>query len=338
MQRAGVGGVVVGALLVSFETFAAPPSASGSSMRLEYHRALGAEACPDADAWRDMVVAKIEGAADPFEATGANVLLVTMERRPNGFRATFDVRDAAGLSQGTQEQIAATCPEAARALATSASLLFLARPTASSTPVAVLPVPSPRAPRPLPSPTAAATGRRFRVQLGASAGAAAGFSPFVTPSFGALVGLRFPLGDAGTATALAISVEGRGDLPSSSQSFSGPQGQSARVHGTFIGGTLAPCAHGAGWLMGCLLVTVGEVRAELGPDTTPAAQAALFVGVGARAGVEVPLLRGRPGLALRLAVDGWFSIARPEARIAGAPVWTAPPAAGNIGAAVVALF
>jgi hypothetical protein len=99
-------------------------------MRLDYQRSPGAEACPDADAWRDAVVSKIEGAADPFNEAGSHVLRVVMERRAAGYRATFEVFDASGRSMGAQEQTAATCPEAARALAVGASLLFVARPTA----------------------------------------------------------------------------------------------------------------------------------------------------------------------------------------------------------------
>ena len=308
--------------------------AQGQRIRLDYQRAPGAEACPEADAWRDAVVSKIEGAADPFSETGPRVLRVTMERRGVGYRAAFEVFDASGRSMGAQEHTAATCPEAARALAVGASLLFVARPAPPPPPTP--PTTAPPLPAPLPPP--APPVRRWRMQVGAGAGAAAGFSPFIAPSFAGFVGVRFPLREGDAAPAFALSVEGRGDLESSGSSIAGPGGQTAQVRAAFAGGTLAPCMHAGRWFLGCVLLTVGQVRSTLGPDATPEGRAAVFVGLGGRAGVEFPILRGQPALAVRVALDGWFSLARPEVQIAGEPVWTAPQGAGTLGAYLVTLF
>lgn len=327
----------------------APTNPASASTRLDYQRAPGAETCPDADAWRDAVVSKIEGAADPFNATGPNVLRVTMERRATDYRATFQVIDAAGSSRGAQEQTAATCADAARALAVSASLLFVARPAPhqpsaaplpppSTFPPSSSPSPSPLPPPGMPPPHAHPQGRRWRVQLGAGAGATAGFSPSIAPSFAGFVGLRFPLTPGEDGPAFAISIEGRGDLEGAGSRVDGPGDQTAQVRTSFAGGTVAPCLHGGRWFLGCILLTSGRVRAALGDDTAPGAQDAPFVGFGGRAAFELPLVRGSFLLAVRVALDGWFSIVRPEVRIEGAPIWTAPQGAGALGGYVVTLF
>jgi hypothetical protein len=305
-------------------------------MRLDYQRAPGAEACPDADTWRDAVVSKIEGAADPFSEAGPQVLRVSMDRRGVGYRAAFEVVDALGRPMGAQEHTAATCPEAARALALGASLLFVARPAAPPPPPQTTAPPLP--PPPAPQPPQTTPARRWRVQVGAGAGAAAGFSPFIAPSFAGFAGLRFPLREGDDAPAFAISIEGRGDLESSGGSVVGPDGQTAQVRAAFAGGTLAPCIHASRWFLGCVLLTVGQVRSTLGPDATPETRGAVFVGLGGRAGLEIPILRGPPAFAVRVALDGWFSLARPEVQIAGEPVWTAPQGAGTLGAYLVTLF
>ncbi len=313
-------------------TFAEPAPAT----RLDYQRAPGAETCPDADAWTDAVVSKVEGAADPFTPNGANVLRVTMERRANGFRAAFEVFDAAGRSQGTQEQTAPTCAEAASALALGASLLFVARPSPAPTsppPAFAPPIASPPLSKPLQPPPPSS--RWWRVQVGAGAGGALGFSPSVAPGFAGFVGMRFALREGEGAPAFSVSLEGRGDLESTGSTLSGPQGQTAQVHAAFGGATLAPCGHGR-WFLGCALFTLGEVRANIGANVPD--QGALFVGLGARVGAEFPFLRGPFTLAGRVALDGWFSIVRPEVAIEGTPVWTAPQGAGVLGAYLVALF
>lgn len=334
-----IAGALALAALMSLPSVASAQAPAGFAgrTRLDYGRAPGAEACPDAGAFRDLVVAKIEGAADPFTPAGPNVLRVTMERQGAGHRAAMEVFDAAGRSLGMQEQAAPSCAQAARALAVDASLLFVTRPAAPAA-TAIPPAAVPSVPAPPPPPPPARPGRRWRFEVGAGAGASAGFSPFIAPAFGGFVGFRVPLGEGERPAAFALSIEGRGDLEARGDALTGPQGQAGQLHASWAGGTLAPCLHSSRFFLGCMLLTVGEVRASLGDGAAPGSQGALFIGLGGRAGVELPILRGTPTLAVRVALDGWITLVRPGARVDGDIVWTAPQGAGTLGAYVVALF
>ncbi len=322
-----------------------PPTAptnaiTANGTRLEYQRAPGAETCPNEETWRDALASKIEGGADPFTPSGSTLLRVTMERRPAHFRATAEAFDALGRSLGAEEQTAATCAEAANALARTVSILFLVfRPPSPTAPPNPAPPPPPKtAPPAAPPPAIAPPGRKWRVQMGLGAGGAVGFSPSLAAAFGGFVGVRFPLAEGESAPALSLSLEGRGDLESSGQTLSGPQNQTARLKATFAGGTLAPCAHGARFLLGCVLLSVGQVRATLADAVDPEARGSLFVGLGGRVGGEFPFLKGRVTLAARVTVDGWFALVRPGVTLDSVPIWTAPQGAGALAAHLVALF
>lgn len=312
-----------------------PSNAAGPQVRLDYRRAPGAETCPDEASFRQVVAAQTQGGLDPFSPNASAVLRVTFEPAPpgRGFRGTLELLDRNGQPAGADRKEEPTCAAAARALALSVSVLFLAPPQAVQPPVPAsspaagsaapsLPVPPPVS-RPLPA---------VRVQIGAGALVGFGFGPNPSPGFGAFIGLRFPR----SLPAFGLFVEGRGDFDSSGDVVALPDA-AAKASAGFAGGSVAPCGY-MRWFFGCGLFTAGVVRGSAGEGYEPAQQASLFAGLGGRVGAELWLVEGRPSFGLRFAMDGLFLLSRPSV-IAGADrIWQAPLGAGAASAHLVALF
>jgi hypothetical protein len=130
--------------------------------------------------------------------------------------------------------------------------------------------------------------------------------------------------------AASLSLELRGDAPSTRDNGSGP----GQVRAGSLQGTLAPCAR-YGVASFCVLGAIGLLYARSAEITDPRSDQALFVTVGARVQGDWPLSRT---FSLRVHADGSFDLRRASLQIDGANAWTAPLFAVAAGAGVVAHF
>lgn len=329
-------------LLVSHRAMAQPATATSPiGIRLDYQRAPGADTCPDEAAFRATVAAQTRDGADPFAANAARVLRVTLApaspaSRAGSFRGTLEMFDAAGRPAGAETKQAPTCAAVARALALSASVVFLSAPAPVSPSPAVPVAPAVRGTSTAPAPTAptapATSPPAVRVLVGAGALVGLGFAPNPSAGFGGFVGLRFPR----AVPAFGLYLEGRGDVDSGGDVVSLASG-AARPSAGFAGGTIAPCGH-VQWFFGCGLVTLGVVRGSAGEAYEPDQQTSFFAGLGGRAGADLWIVEGPPAFGVRLAVDGLVALSRPAIFAAGELVWQAPIGAGAAAAHLVARF
>lgn len=311
---------------------------SGRGTRLEYVRAPGAEACPDEATFREALAAQMPSGADPFVPSGPNLLRVTLAPASPGagFNATMELFGSDGRAIGADTKQAPTCAAAVRAQALGASVLLVSSPAAPVPPLPAAPVVT-TPPRPVPTiapllPPAPPLPPVVRVQLGAGGLVVLGTAPNPSAGFAGFVGLRFPR----LLPAFGFTLEGRADLGASGGVVALARG-AAQARASFAGGSVAPCLHGR-WFFGCGVFTIGAVRGSAGEAYAPAEQAALFAGLGGRVGAEIMFVEGRPSFGVRLAVDGLFTLVRPEVYADAERIWQAPSASGSAGVYLVTLF
>jgi hypothetical protein len=300
------------------------------SVRLDYTRAPGAEACPDERAARGAIAAKLgyDPAASPSSADHT-LLTVRLARGAGGFVATAERRDLAGRVLWTRPPLVdADCRHLIDVLGMAiaieldpgaAGLAPPAPPPPEPPPPPPLPPPPPPAPPPLAAPRPA-----FRI--GARAGVSLGVLPGPAPSVIAEVGVGWPF--------FSLGLEGRADLPITTTVDDGVQ-----LRTSALLASLVPCGHWR-WLFGCGVVAVGVLRAEgiAGPHLTqPHADSGTYGAVGLRAGVEWPL-PGASWLALRASADALVTIQPRRVLVTTqneitkvttqAAIWTSPPFSG----------
>lgn len=315
------------ATLVIFTPRAAPaaePSLTGA--RLDYVRGPGAESCTGEEGLRDAVATQM-GGVDPFTATAAKHVVVTITRPHRDFQGEFTLYDADGSIVGTHPVPGgAGCNALIQDLALSLSLtlrpfLLPTDPTAPSPPSPPPPPPTRPAPHLAPSPPAPAS-TQPHVRVGVGAVVAFGLSPSVAmPGFGGLVGVRWPL--------VSLTLEGRADLPASLTD----QGHGVAVRTSLTSGSFAPTLHWR-WLFGGAVISVGGLHVTA-TNASPSEQIETYVGVGPRVGAEVPFAEH---FAAQFVGDLLFAAARPQVLIAQTPLWTTSLAAGLLGIRLVASF
>jgi len=306
-----------------------------AAVELEYVLMPGAESCPAEATFREAVASQMPSGADPFVQGAPNRVRVTLGPAAGGFAGTMELFGADGRSLGVDTKQAPTCAAVARALALSASVLLVAPPPAVSSPSTTTPpvasappaVSAVSPPQPVAPPPPA-----VQVQLGAGALVTFGFAPSPSAGIGGFVGLRFPR----LSPVFSLSAEARGDFDSAGAVVDLAKAPAQPRAGFFLG-TVAPCVH-VRWFFGCGLFTAGTARGTAGDAYEPAEQIALYIGAGARAGVEWLFVEGRPSFGVRLALDGLVTIVRPEIFAEGESIWLAPQGAGAAGAYVVTLF
>ncbi|MEA2753384.1 MAG: hypothetical protein QOI41_7527 [Myxococcales bacterium] len=283
--------------LLASNAFANPTS------RLVYVRASGAESCPDDTEMRRAVATRL--GYDPFRPIASTTLTAEIRREKGVFRGRVRLVDEAGVERGARdlESRADDCRELTTAMALSMSIaidpLSLTRPagTAESSPpptdepaISDAPHAEPDAPvtappgapssasadRPAPSlDTRDETRDPARFVLGAGVHVAFGIAP------AAAVGFRISTEVA--TRRYAIALEGRFDLPSSSDTAEG-----GRVRTSLAGGAIVPCVRvPLAWACGVLLVA--RVAAESVDVTSPRSDGFLFLGAGARLVTAIPL-------------------------------------------------
>jgi hypothetical protein len=287
-------------------TMLARDAAASPTSRLVYVRGAGAESCPDEPEMRRAVATRL--GYDPFRPLASTTLTAEVRRENGVFRGRVKLVDDAGVERGARdlESRAADCRDLTTAMALSMSIaidpLSLMRPTPAAPPEVVDPPLSPvPVPVPVPVPDLAAPpgtddgreappqpppGDPLRLSFALATHAAFGIAP--APSVG------FRLSAEITTKRLSLGLEGRLDLPASTETAEG-----GRSRTSLSGATLVPCVRvPLAWACGVMLVS--RVDAEAVDVTSPRSEGFLFLGAGGRLVTAIPLAQD---LSLRIGGD-----------------------------------
>lgn len=321
-QAAGAGlfGLMLSLLSTPRTASAEPPSAP-RVLRLEYHGAV--EGCPAGEqAFRDAVAAQL--GREPFEPTASDRLFVTLARRGHGYEGSVVERDPSGRVLWSRSFApTARCLDAIEDLAISVRIRLAPRPGAEAPPPArrqrIFGHPGDATPDAAPT---APSKREEALLFRAGAGASLDLGTAPRPA----VGLSLELGLRWSW--FSIAAELHGTPPAGAE-----VGDGAEVSSSRITGALVPCGH-LGWLAGCAVVALGQLRGASSPANTPDAASALFFAAGGRLGIEIPVASH---LAVRLAAE-LLGTRSTVYRLDGKPVWQAAPLTGGPLAGLVASF
>lgn len=301
------------------QTVPAAPTAPRPPVQLTYTRGSAAKDCGDEGALRQAIIKELLRRPDPFEATAALQLTVSIDRRADELVADFEERDEAGRVVWGHKSIKTTspCSSLIKTLALVIAMWLDKEPEAPVAPVpaalpACAPVPAPAcapapaapalpAPRCEPAPAPQTTWEpppmwappSAKPGLGFRVGAAAWAERFAVDggSFGLTVdaGVRYGWFSA----ALEVHV----DPPL------GPvEGPGASLNGVRVTGALLPCLH-YGYLAACGKAEAGWI---LFPGYPAQGAARAYDAVGLRLNLEFPT--GAPSLFVRLGGEVLFAI------------------------------
>jgi len=310
----------------------AAPAAGEPTAVLDYRRGVGAEGCPDEQAIRDRVAARL--GRDPFREQADTRVTVAITASPTDLHAVIHIMGD-GAAGGERElhaavgECAALSDAAALAIAMALDPIAIAG-AAPGAPTVVAPGAAPDAPAvvaPLAPPPpllrggavtqpSAPTSLRGRLEAivgrGASPGTAIGLS------FGAELGRG----------RWSLAVEGRADLGGVE---SLPDG--GDVSGRVLAAALAPCVHDHR-LAACAVVTAGALRAA-GHDVAEAREVTSPYLAG---GARIAWSTAERPLRLDLHLDALAPLARTELRVGDDAVWTTAPVAFVLGIGVSRSF
>jgi hypothetical protein len=330
VRTAGLELTAVAVLLASAAAHATP------SARLVYSRARGAEPCPDEDALRQAVRARV--GYDPFFAWAKKTIVASMAAAvPRGFVATVNLIDEQGMEHGARVlRTEGECGELREAAALAIAIAIDPR-SLMPRPAAPEPAPKESTPppvRPASPPAEKASPERFaRRSAGRSApvsliweiSAGAVASAGVTPQPAAGLELGAALGWRG----LSFGIEGHVDAPASVRAVGG-----GVISSWLAAAALLSCWRG-GSLILCSVVQAGSIQTESEGVSNPRTQSILWLAAGGRFGVLVPL---QSDAALRLRSDVVANLAPATLQLNTQDQWTQSPVAGSLGADVVFYF
>jgi hypothetical protein len=291
-----------------------PPAA-----RLDY--AAAPEGCPDEQAFRDLVTARL--GRDPFEASASLLVTARIDAESGALHAQARITAEDGSERGARalEGTPSECRDLANALASAVALALTPPPVSVQAPV-TMPVPSPAPVVPLgSSPPAPPPPREPRFTAHAGLAAGGGITPgfALSPLLG--VGLR--------ARSVAVLAEGRVDLMPGIARSGGE-----RVEASVFSAGPAACLH-LGPAQGCLGVELGVLQGRALDVTDPRTHTSFFSAAAARLGFGLEL---GPVLALRLAGELRVPLVRTALRVNDTTVWDAPALGGGLRLELAATF
>lgn len=312
-------------------------SNAAPTSRLVYSRSTDAASCPDEQALRRAVAARI--GYDPFFAWATRTIVAGVTRRDGVYLATVELVDEAGTSHGARELRAeGECTELLDAVALAIAIAIdpqsLTRQPAAAPP----PVPGPAAPEerrdtvpsmgapatvdaPEPAHPAVPPVAPLHVELAAGAVASGGVAPAPAVGLALSGGLRWPW--------FSLSLEGRIDAPASTNAQGGGE-----VTSWLVLAGLAPCLH-LGPVFACALAQGGSMQSwSSGVPNTQSASAPWWA-VGGRVGALVPMVGAT---LLRVRTDVLADLDPATLTLNGAAAWRAPALAVSLGADVVVRF
>jgi len=299
-------------LLVALAT---PPP----SVRLEYARLEGAEACPDAVAIAQRITARL--GHDPFREPATLVLRLSVERARPGLLARLEVVKEGSAPR--KREIASEkgdCAEIVDALTLAATVAIdpfaLSRPAAAAAPPLPDPAP-PDPPAPAPPPPVAVApppppAEPLEFDAAAATGVGLGLAP--SPTIGADLEARLRW------RRFSIGLGGRVDIGTPVSLAAAP------VSASLLVAAVAPCAH-LGPVAGCVLLTAGALRVGATGLDRAEPQSVPFVAAGGRVQLDLPTGSRFFG---RLRADLLAPLVRTTLIIDGQAAWSAPPVAGAV--------
>ena len=324
--------VVVPALLGTLPAHATPTS------RLVYSRSSDADSCPDEQALRRAVAARV--GYDPFFAWATRTIVASVVRRNQAFVATVDLVDEKGVSHGARElRGEGECGELLDAVALAIAIAIdpqsLSRPNPPPSPPpsepAVAPPAEVIAPAAAPSDTApagpplasASDLHADSIAFEASAGAVASTGVAPGPAVG------FALGAALRLHAFSFGLEGRIDTPASATAPGGGD-----VSSWVVLGAVVPCLH-LGPVFGCAIMQVGSAQTSGSGVSNTHSESLPWWATGGRLGV---LFHMSEDTLLRVRTDVVANLDRQTLQLNGGDAWPAPPVAASLGIDLVLHF
>lgn len=289
-----LGGLVFGAALLGAmsghaQEAPAPTLTKPWGPRLEYHTAPG---CPDEETFRHTVAIFFEG-VDPFDVDAAEVVRVTLQKIPGGYRGTVQKIPAKGDPWPEEESSGRTCVEVFHDAARVASMRVPDPPKVDAPPPPVAPPPPPPDPVPSPLPPVAATSEPLAprhekkppsmdlaISLSAAVLMSAGFTADVGPGVQISGGVRRDW--------FSLDLELRGVFPSkvyAREPVDPKQPTYAREFDiSQLTAGLVPCVHFATYFAGCGVAQAGMIVVQTPVETRLLAS----VSFGPRLWLEYP--------------------------------------------------
>jgi hypothetical protein len=322
---------------------------AAATAHLVYARSTDASSCPDEDALRTAVRARV--GYDPFFPWAKRNVVAAITRRGHAFVASVELVDEQGFSHGVHElKTDGECGELLDAVALSIAIaidprLLVAPSSAVASDAVDAAKPEPASSRPPPAPPHSAPiaapprlamaplpppedvtpppARREEVHLEGSATAIVSLGTAPSPTAGLALGAdvrwRF----------LSIGVEGRVDAPAGTGAADG-----GSVSSWLASGAIVPCAY-VGVAFACPLWQVGVVEASGSGVSNERAASLAWFGVGGRVGALVELTGH---LFFRIQGELVANLDPVKLELDGASAWTAPGVAGGFGAGVLMRF
>jgi hypothetical protein len=334
--------------------FAAPARAE-EAPKLDYVVASDTVGCPSDREFRAAVTARV--GRDPFVARSDRTLRVDVRLEDGELAATGALVEVNGDSSGLRRITGKPddCREVVDGMALAVSLAIAALAESSAAPVGAVtpssrapseattdPPPPAAAPRPeAPAPSevpslAPAAARRDVAGAPAERGGrheavvpSAGIAGHVTTGVGPGVGVGGALWVRGRQGSWSLSVEGRLDGFGSTE-----LGTSGSVTSSLLAAVLSVCGH-RGVVMLCPLALAGSIGASSSGIRFPDSDAAPYVALGGRFGVEWPL---SPALAVQGRLDGLVTLLPVDIELDGDAVWSSPFGSAALGAGLLGTF
>jgi hypothetical protein len=299
---------------------------AGDRARLVVTREKGAGECPDERGLRDEVGARL--GYEPFTPDAPSLVVVLFRREGATFRATVQMRDAAGNVKGerTLSSSHGDCEELASTTTLTISILLDPRSS--------MPPPRPSEPEPVPDvATPSATDQPSsksalpplvpsyptRLRVTATGIGSLGNAP--APAAGLLVGV------GAEHRWWSASAEFRTDWPASDAI------NSLEARTRFTGGNLVPCAH-LGNACACGVLSLGAIQGDVG-GASPSRQSTFHAMIGPRVGLSIPIDRW---LWLDAHVDASYALTRTTLRVAGSDLWSTSTMSGLVGVGILGRF
>jgi hypothetical protein len=297
-----------------------------------YSRAAHAETCPDEEALRRAVAARV--GYDPFFPWAPLTVVAHVERRGDRFFGRVEVVDEHARARGSRELQSDhdDCGELISAMALAISIVLDSESTGAAPPHATTgdsPV-VPAAPPIVVAPsrqvqrdegrTASVREDRdasWRMTTGAELSSSVGLTPSVAVGPTIFGGLR--------RGAFSVGLEG-----SFADGVANARSARGGVHAWALSGSVVPCFH-LGPAFGCGVALVGVLDGAGSEIASARSASAPIVGGGARVGIESPL---GELFFFRLHADVVGNFTRTTLKLDGEGVWSAPVAFATFGAGV----
>lgn len=321
-------------LLVLLSSLATRRAAAANTARLIFLRGPGTEACPDEQALKDAVAARL--GYDPFSPWALDTLFAELDRDGTAFVARIKLVTPDSVVRGARTLRAASgCQDLVPTLALTISLAIDPMAGTRQGPPEGLP-PAERevgpvesgepasppiggvVPDPPPAPPPPRAPVRFAIGVGTMG--SVGVAP--APSLGALLFGRLRYRD------FSLALEGRADLPASAE------GNTGSVSSFLVAGSLVPCGH-TGAFFACGRASVGALSARGLDISSPRSSQVPWAEIGGRIGYELPL---GDVIAFRIHLDGGLVLLRYALSVGRETVFEHPPFHGGLGIGLLARF